>query len=201
MKILKIIKIYTQNKQFIMKRIRNLSQKAFSKKYLLCTNVCISISLSAVGDSIEQNYEIIKGELENYSSTRTKNMSCAGATVGVMCHYWYQFLDKRLIGRTFSVVTKKVILDQFICSPLVISMFFLTLGILEKSTSEEIINEIKGKAWKLYVAEWVVWPPAQVISFYWLPTKYRVLYDNIISLGYDVYTSKVIQHGKVNRCI
>jgi protein Mpv17 len=36
-----------------------------------------------------------------------------------------------------------------------------------------------------------VWPPAQVINFYLLPTRFRVLYDNTISLGYDVYTSYV----------
>lgn len=33
---------------------------------------------------------------------------------------------------------------------------------------------------------------AQVINFWILPNRYRVLYDNTISLGYDVYTSMVI---------
>lgn len=98
-------------------------------------------------------------------------------------------------GRSLTIVLKKVFWDQLICSPIVISTFFLTLGVLEKSSQEEIVQEIKSKAWKLYAAEWVVWPPAQIINFYWLPNKYRVLYDNTISLGYDVYTSKV-KHGK-----
>jgi protein Mpv17 len=55
----------------------------------------------------------------------------------------------------------------------------------------EVIQEMKIKAWRLYAAEWVVWPPAQIINFYILPTRFRVLYDNTISLGYDVYTSRV----------
>lgn len=46
-----------------------------------------------------------------------------------------------------------------------------------------MLDEIKDKALRLYTAEWVIWPPAQVINFYVLPTKYRVLYDNSISLG------------------
>lgn len=37
-----------------------------------------------------------------------------------------------------------------------------------------------------------VWPTAQVINFWILPNRFRVLYDNTISLGYDVYTSAVI---------
>lgn len=52
-------------------------------------------------------------------------------------------------------------------------------------------KEIVQKGWMLYAAEWMIWPPAQVINFYWLPTRYRVLYDSTISLGYDVYTSYI----------
>ena len=47
---------------------------------------------------------------------------------------------------------------------------------------------------QLYIAEWLLWPPAQFINFYFLPTRYRVLYDNTVSLVYDVYTSHV-QNG------
>ena len=70
-------------------------------------------------------------------------------------------------------------------------MFFLTLGILEKKNWSEFTTEVRNKAYKLYVAEWIVWPPAQIFNFYILPTRYRVLYDNTISLGYDVYMSQV----------
>lgn len=44
---------------------------------------------------------------------------------------------------------------------------------------------------KLYLAEWFLWPPAQIINFCFLPTKYRVVYDNTISIVYDIYTSHV----------
>ena len=44
---------------------------------------------------------------------------------------------------------------------------------------------------QLYLAEWFIWPPAQFINFYFLPTRFRVVYDNVISLGYDMYTSHV----------
>ena len=41
------------------------------------------------------------------------------------------------------------------------------------------------------MAEWFIWPPAQFVNFYFLPTRLRVIYDNTISLGYDMYTSHV----------
>lgn len=122
-------------------------------------------------------------------------MAVSGMSVGIICHYWYRYLDSKLPGRSTKIVFKKVIIDQLICSPLCISAFFLTLGVLEMSSLAELRQEIKEKAHRLYLAEWVVWPPAQVINFYFLPTRFRVLYDNTISLGYDVYTSQV-KHDK-----
>lgn len=175
--------------------LQQATRVAFSPKYLLLTNVCISISLSSVGDTLEQQYEILTKDLDAYSAKRTGHMALSGATVGVVCHYWYKWLDRRMPGRTLAIVMKKVLVDQLICSPIVISTFFVTLGLLENSSKEEMVQEIKDKAWRLYAAEWVVWPPAQIINFYWLPNRFRVLYDNTISLGYDVYTSKV-KHGK-----
>ena len=35
-------------------------------------------------------------------------------------------------------------------------------------------------------------PPALIFSFTFLSTRYRVLYDNIISLGFDVYNSYLV---------
>ncbi|OAD62073.1 Mpv17-like protein 2 [Eufriesea mexicana] len=118
-------------------------------------------------------------------------MALSGMSVGIVCHYWYKYLDIKLPGRNMYIVLKKVIIDQLICSPLCITMFFVTLSILEKSNWAKLKDEIITKAHRLYIAEWIIWPPAQIFNFYFLPTKYRVVYDNIISLGYDVYTSHV----------
>jgi len=118
-------------------------------------------------------------------------MAVSGMSIGVVCHYWYNFLDAKISGRTIGIILNKLILDQLICSPLCISIFFLTLAILEKSSLAELKNEIQTKALKLYMAEWVIWPPAQMINFYFLSTRYRVLYDSTISFGYDMYTSHI----------
>lgn len=119
-------------------------------------------------------------------------MAISGMTVGVFCHHWYKLLDNKLPGRGIKLVLKKVLIDQTVASPCIIFLFFLTLGVLKRSSPAEVWDEMKDKALRLYTAEWVVWPPAQVINFYILPNRFRVLYDNTISLGYDVYTSAVI---------
>ncbi|XP_029164059.1 mpv17-like protein 2 isoform X2 [Nylanderia fulva] len=177
--------------ELVFGRLNHLKERLFSPKNLLYTNVGISISLSGTGDILEQHYEMLKGDWDRWSFVRTRNMAISGMSIGIVCHYWYKFLDTRMAGRTIGIVLKKVVVDQLICSPLCISMFFLTLAMLENSSFKEFKDEIRKKAHRLYIAEWVIWPPAQVINFYFLPTRYRVLYDNMISLGYDVYTSHV----------
>ncbi|XP_043650717.1 mpv17-like protein 2 [Drosophila teissieri] len=166
-------------------------QVAFSPKYLLYTNIGISVGLSMVGDTMEQSYERFIGELPDWNRTRTLRMGISGFTVGLVCHYWYQHLDYMFPKRTYKVVVIKILLDQFICSPFYIAVFFLTMAVLEDNTWEELQQEIRDKALVLYAAEWTVWPLAQFINFLVIRPQYRVFYDNTISLGYDVYTSQV----------
>lgn len=154
--------IHTVRQCLTIRSLKVVHKKAFSPKYLLITNCCISVSLSSVGDFLEQQYELYTKDIEEYSGKRTFHMALSGLTVGVVCHYWYKFIDKRIPGRSFTTVLRKVFWDQIICSPIVISTFFLTLGLLERTSKDEIIREIKIKAWKLYLAEWTVWPPAQM---------------------------------------
>ncbi|KAI8036687.1 mpv17-like protein 2 [Drosophila gunungcola] len=166
-------------------------QAAFCPKYLLYTNIGISVGLSMVGDTMEQTYERVIGELPAWNRIRTVRMGISGLTVGVVCHYWYQYLDYLFPKRNFKVVIVKILLDQFICSPFYIAVFFLTMAVLEHNSWEELQEEIRDKALILYMAEWTVWPLAQFINFLLIKPQYRVFYDNTISLGYDIYTSQV----------
>ncbi|CAH0761284.1 unnamed protein product [Diatraea saccharalis] len=178
-----------------LKRVRRVVKVAFTDKYLLYTNVTISVSLSALGDSLEQSYELYVKEQKEYDAKRTLNMAFSGSAVGVLCHYWYKILDKFIVGKTADMVIKKLLLDQLIFSPIMIMTFFGSLALLEDNPLQNFKEEVRDKFLTLYTAEWMVWPPAQVINFYFLPTRYRVLYDNIISLGYDIYSSQV-KHNK-----
>lgn len=177
------------------KSYKHAATVAFSRKYLFYTNVTISTCISLCGDLIEQSYEYHMHEIDKYDFERTGHMAFSGAIAGLIGHHWYIFLDKIIVGRTFDMVLKKLMLDQFICSPIMIMSFFASVAIFEDNPLESFNEEVKDKFWTLYKAEWVVWPPAQIINFYFLPTKYRILYDNTISLCYDVYTSQV-KHAK-----
>lgn len=164
---------------------------AFSPKYLLFTNIGISVGLSMVGDTMEQSYERLIGSFRIGTERVPLEWAYPGwrwawcATIGT--NIWTTCFPKR----TYKVVVVKILLDQFICSPFYIAVFFLTMAILEDNTWEELEQEIREKALVLYAAEWTVWPLAQFINFLLIKPQYRVFYDNTISLGYDIYTSQV----------
>lgn len=58
----------TRNLNLILNKVPVIKEKLFSQKYLLYTNVTISISLSAMGDVLEQHYEILKVLISNFYS-------------------------------------------------------------------------------------------------------------------------------------
>lgn len=175
--------------KYVVPRVQVVTKAAFSR-YLLCTNVIISATLSGLGDITEQHYEILTQELTAWDPWRSRKMAMTGVAVGVVCHFWYGILDKQIVGHSMRIVVKKMVIDQLIGSPLSLAVFFLTLSLVEGKSLKDL-DDIKEKALKLYIAEWVIWPPAQFINFYFLPNKFRVLYDNVISFGYDIYSSHV----------
>lgn len=111
------------------------------------------------------------------------------ATCGSSFRYGY--LDRQYPGNKMSRIVTKILLDQFIGTPIAIAIFFVVLGVLEGKGRDEIIVEARLKAWSLYIAEWVVYPIAQFFNFYFLPPKYRVLYTNGVSVCFDCYVSYV----------
>lgn len=177
------------------KSYRQAVDDAFSRKNLFYTNLLLSMGISVMGDTIEQNYEYYCKEIDKIDFNRTAHMGFSGLVAGFICHHWYIILDRVIIGRSIVMVIKKLLMDQFICSPICIMSFFATVAIFEDNPLDNFSTEIKDKFWTLYKAEWIVWPPAQIINFYFLPLRFRILYDNTISLGYDIYTSHV-KHKK-----
>ena len=197
-------------------------------RHLFLTNTGISFGLSGIGDLLEQKMESNQKQKNkfNINWTRTLHMSTSfGLTSGVMCHFWYNYLDRTLPGRGIKVVVQKIAWDQ-VCpclpssnnnnwcqylqvffSPLCIAACLVVAGKMENKSNSSLVSQTVQLGGRLYLAEWVIWPPAQFINceyqeplreilietftVYFLPTKYRVLYDNLVSLVYDTYTSHV----------
>lgn len=78
-------------------------------------------------------------------------MTAIGVPLGVAQHFFYKYMDLVLPHRTLFSVSKKIILDQLIASPVCIVIFFYGLGMLEKGTFESTKNELKEKFFPIYM--------------------------------------------------
>lgn len=184
-----------------------LIRRIFSGNNLFMTNVGVSFALSGLGDVIEQKLEkrnkavsglASKPQPQQINWRRTLHMSTSfGLTSGLLCHYWYNWLDRALPGRGVRIVLQKIAWDQVLFSPVCIGSCLLVAGRLEDRSPASLLNYTVQVGGQLYLAEWIIWPPAQFVNFYFLPTRFRVLYDNIISLVYDTYTSHVKYNHQV----
>ncbi|XP_071051176.1 mpv17-like protein 2 [Onthophagus taurus] len=172
-------------------RILNIFKLAFTQKYLIYTNITLASCLASIGDVIEQKYETTMEIDKDFDVNRTKNMAIVGATMGSVSHFWYILLDKIFPGNALKIIIFKIIFDQFFGIPLDMTVFFGTYALLNHMNLEEFKNYVELRMWPLYFAEITIWPSAQFINFYFLPRKYRVLYDNTICLGYDVFMSRL----------
>lgn len=102
----------------------------------------VNSGMGAIGDSIQQNYDILmqtmgkkkaigategnvngknlattKG-VDRFDSRRTVHMTAAGLTTGVATHYWYIILDRFLgVRKAPIILAKKILIDQIVFSP------------------------------------------------------------------------------------
>ena len=73
-----------------------------------------------------------------------------GLTSGFLCHFWYKFLDTKIQGNTIKAVTKKIIWDQILFSPILIVACLFVAGMMDSSSPKDIKNDIRDKGRKIY---------------------------------------------------
>ena len=118
-------------------------------------------------------------------------MCIQGLLFGPLYHVWYIYLDRALPGRTVQVVLTKLVADQLFMTPLSIVLFFISLGILEGQKFREMQHDVRHRGPPLLAVEWTFGPVTQLFNFFVLPTRFRVVYDSVICLCFDVYYSYV----------
>lgn len=170
--------------------LRVVWNKIFGK-YLLATNIISSGVLMAIGDLAAQEIRYRRGTVEKreYDWNRLGRMFIVGALQGPMHHYVYRWMDTVMPVQTLKNITRKILIDQFVMSPICILMFFYSACFLEHKSLEETNDEILEKFHYIYLMDWAVWPAAQYINFRFFDLKYRVMYVNVVTAIYNVFMS------------
>ncbi|EPB77370.1 Mpv17 / PMP22 family protein [Ancylostoma ceylanicum] len=113
----------------------------------------------------------------------TARMAAIGFVMGPMLHCFYRVLDSRAFrGDRRKVVFKKLCCDAA-CMPIFSCTFITVGGLLEGSSLSSAFSEYRKKMWHIFKVDVSIWPPAQLISFWFLPPSVRQLnFSNVLVL-------------------
>ncbi|XP_076302294.1 PXMP2/4 family protein 4-like [Lasioglossum baleicum] len=117
-------------------------------------------------------------ELGCYNWARLKRYAIYGCFIaGPVLHGWYKWLDMFYKGKTMKIVFIKLLVDQFILTPPLIMIFFISMSLMEGKSN--ILDECKDKFFQTFKTSCMYWLPVQFLNFLLVPPALRVSFVSI----------------------
>jgi len=158
---------------------------ALDEKPLL-TKALTSLAGWALGDVLAQIF-IAKSA---FDVKRFLTLSAFGFLYhGPSGHYFYNWLDKQIEGKSGKVVALKVMIDQLIWCPLFMTVFFTYLGLVNGDSLATISAKIKNDLFTAVQGSWKVWPFVHTINFRFISTKHRLVFINGVQIAFNMFLS------------
>ncbi|XP_017086236.1 mpv17-like protein isoform X1 [Drosophila eugracilis] len=95
-------------------------------------------------------------------------------------YFWYKWLDRVFPGTTKIVIVKKLILDQFVLTPYLLTVFYAGMSMMEGT--EDTFLELREKFVPTFVRSCIFWLPAQALNFSLVAPRFRVIYMGVCGL-------------------
>ncbi|KAK6123653.1 hypothetical protein DH2020_042607 [Rehmannia glutinosa] len=155
-------------------------------KYPVMTKAVTSAFLTLVGDVICQ---LVIDQVQSLDLKRTFIFTLLGLVlVGPTLHFWYLYLSKLVTAPGAAGAFLRLLLDQFLFSPIFIGTFLSTLVTLEGKPSH-VIPKLQQEWFSSVLANWQLWIPFQFLNFLFVPQQFQVLAANFIALVWNVILS------------
>ncbi|XP_044504361.1 protein Mpv17 [Mangifera indica] len=159
---------------------------ALLAKYPVSTKAVTSALLTLIGDLICQLWIDQAGTLD---LKRTFLFTLLGLVlVGPTLHFWYLYLSKLVTLPGASGAFLRLLLDQFIFSPIFIGVFLSTLLTLEGRPGQ-VVAKLEQEWFSSVLANWQLWIPFQFLNFRFVPQQFQVLAANVVALVWNVILS------------
>jgi len=152
--------------------------------------------LWCAGDLISQTFE----QKQTFDWVRVARMTGYGIVIaGPLYAWWYKVLDQKTLflaqRSRVAYLLAKLGGDQVLFEPINLTIFFSITSAVQhwnKPNKLEIIqNKIQTEFVSTYVADCIVWPPAQLLNFQYVPVKYHPLVVNSICVGWNAFLAFV----------
>jgi len=169
-------------------------QKAFDSRPCLTLATANGL-LSTLADCIAQSSQIIRSD-HLYDPKRSARFFAFGVLMGPIMGRWNSFLEVTFPLRSFAApkvnplaLAKRVALDQLFMAPIGIAVFIGAMGLMEGRTNKQIATKYNLMFSSALVANWKVWPIAQLVNFRYVPLAYRVPFSQTCGVFWNLYLS------------
>lgn len=83
-------------------------------------------------------------------------------------------------------ILARVACDQAIFAPTFIGIFLSSMAVLERSDPRE---KLRHAYFPALGANYLVWPAVQVVNFRFIPLQHRLMFVNVVAIGWNCYLS------------
>lgn len=167
------------------------------RKRPLLTKAATGVVGTIIGDGVAQftSRNTRSRDVPVYDAARASRLCAYAAFIGTpVGHYWFHFLDKFIFPNAMGhpvTALVKTFLDQALMAPAGIGLFFTALGVLEGKSTSQAVAEMKEKFKPTLMANYILWPAANLVNFAFVPPAQRILYCNVVYIFWVTYLSSV----------
>ncbi|XP_046141764.1 mpv17-like protein isoform X1 [Osmia bicornis bicornis] len=116
--------------------------------------------------------------LRDYNWAQLKRYAIYGCFIaGPVLHAWYKWLDAFYKGTAMKIILAKLCVDQFVLTPPLIIIFFISMSLMEGK--QDIFNECKAKFLQTFKTSCMYWLPVQFLNFLLIPPTLRVSFVGV----------------------
>ncbi|TQN74430.1 Protein sym-1 [Colletotrichum shisoi] len=161
-------------------------QARLAARPLLTQSITTAV-LFATGDITAQQL-VDKRGLEKHDLARTGRMALYGGVIfGPIATNWFKFLQHNVVLKNKNAeILARVAVDQGVFAPVMISVFLSSMATLEGSSVQEKLEKNYKTA---LTSNYMLWPFVQIVNFKLVPLHHRLLFVNVISIGWNSYLS------------
>jgi len=159
------------------------SYKKLVDKYPYRMQMTAATLTTSIADIIGQS--ITKELSEKYDLKRTLIMGSFGLLwFGPLATTWYRFAHRKMLSPLRSILT-----DQLMIAPTIMGGFCFLHPIANGTSVNDSFDKFKIKFLSTITSAWMLWTPAQIINFYFVPYQFRGIYGLCVALVWSTFLS------------
>eukprot|EP00878_Enallax_costatus_P000094 GHUV01000127.1.p1 GENE.GHUV01000127.1~~GHUV01000127.1.p1 ORF type:complete len:283 (+),score=59.60 GHUV01000127.1:249-1097(+) len=167
------------------------------REHPLATKACTSMMGFILGDLIAQHFGHPHAAVD---IMRVVRLGAYGLMIdGPIGSMWYDVLEQYVFPKeplSTKAVLSKTALDQVVYATIMTGIYFAVIRLLE-GHPEAIMGTLHSKFLPTLAANYMIWPLAHVINFRFIPSEYRILYNNVVCIAWLTGLS-FLTHSKIN---